>query len=620
MKKVSVYLVFGGALILYNCFGWSKYTPKADGKAKTGGGTVVPSAEAQRRARIEKIKAASAANKARVEQASALSAKEQAAIAAAVEQKLRAEEEKRKSDAAAAAQKRKEDEEKRKKDTAASAQPWNCSACTYQNAAARTVCEMCGAKKPVAVVEEKKGGTEGSDEKKQSKEEAAALEKLRKEMTQLVARQSSLQKDLESARSSEEEAKKKGETLSLSAPLQTQLNDLTTQIKQKQEEIDKRTGTVVSSAAQPPAMTKEELELQKAMAESAEEAGKRAVAAKTSQEALAKAAEAAKQAASRSALVPVVPLVNVGATCFANATLQCLFQLPLLQSNVFSLGDSKDWQAAHPRVSRQSIDHIAQYQQMVIALQGWNPATAFTPAAFCTAMRTRVFGGVGGMQDAAQFFGAFADDLREMSGKTPFDVSIKSTIVCHECKQSSVKTDTEHFLALSIAGGTLKECLTQYMQGEELKGANQYRCGYCNVKRDATKTLKVVSLPEVLVLQFKRYTGTVTITKITAAVSFPLVLGQEDFYQGDEKAAGVVYDLVGMVNHNGSFAGGHYTSYVKSSGDGKWHFCDDAAIKEQTVEQVSAVAGAGVDAGYRGATPYLLFYLRRHEAKASSAS
>jgi ubiquitin C-terminal hydrolase len=368
-----------------------------------------------------------------------------------------------------------------------------------------------------------------------------------------------------------------------------------------------------------PALEKEQkkkLDLAKVLPESAGDAEKRAAAAKASQEALAKAAADAKTAASRSALMPAIPLVNVGSTCFANATLQCLFQLPSLQTMVLGLGDVKTWKPVHP-LEQQSINFIAQYQYLVIALQSWTPSTAFTPITFCTTMRTRVFGGARGSQDAAQFFSAFTDDLGDLKGKTPFDIAVNSTIVCHECEESSAKTETEHYLALSIAGGTLKDCLAQYMQGEELTGTEQYRCSYCNAKHDATKTLKVTSLPDILVLQLKRYTGTTAITKNTTPVSFPLVLDQANFYQGDEKAAGVVYDLVGMVNHNEP---GHYTAYVKSSSDGIWRFCDDTKIAERTSDQVKAVADAGVDKVYREATPYLLFYLRRSAAASSSAA
>jgi ubiquitin C-terminal hydrolase len=263
-------------------------------------------------------------------------------------------------------------------------------------------------------------------------------------------------------------------------------------------------------------------------------------------------------------------------------------------------------------MTQQSIDFIAQYQHMVVALQSWTSTTAFAPTDFCTAMRTHVFGGVVGSQDALQFFAAFAEDAHALCNKTPFDTTVVSTVICSSCGKRFVNKENHTLLALPIAGGTLYDCLKQYQAEESLAG---YRCRYCGSKGTSTKALKVTSLPTVLVLQLKRYTGITTITKIETPVSFPLVLDQANFYQDDEKAAGVVYDLVGMVNHNGPFADGpfargHYTAYVKSSGDGKWRFCDDTKIAERTQDKIKAVADAGVDKDYGNATPYLLFYLR----------
>jgi ubiquitin C-terminal hydrolase len=465
---------------------------------------------------------------------------------------------------------------------------------------------------------------EEQGETKESKEEKAALEKLSSEMAQLVASQQAAQADVVNAQSIlntvTDETQKESVRIEWVRPAQEQLATVAKQIKAKQEAIDKlmgKTSSAVASQSMEAPKTKEDLAMEKAVAESLADVKKREEVEAASQQALARVAAASKGVETRSVLVRTLPLVNVGSTCFANATLQCLFQLPAVQRLVLGLGDSATWKAAHPRLTQQSIDFIAQYQHMVVALQAWTSTEAFAPTAFCTAMRTRVFGGEGGMQDALQFFAAFAEDVRELCYKTPFDTRVVSTVTCGSCGGVVENTENQTFLALPIAGGTLDVCLKQYQAAEPLA---RYRCRSCGRQDTSARALKVTSLPTVLVLQLKRYSGTTAITKITTPVSFPLVLNQANFYQGDEKAAGVAYDLVGMVNHNGSFAGGHYTAYVKNSGDSTWRFCDDATIAARTQDQVKVVADAGVDTGYSSATPYLLFYLRRGASTPSSVS
>lgn len=52
-----------------------------------------------------------------------------------------------------------------------------------------------------------------------------------------------------------------------------------------------------------------------------------------------------------------------------------------------------------------------------------------------------------------------------------------------------------------------------------------------------------------------------------------------------------LYDLFAVVVHKGNFQGGHYISYVRSDGDGRWYLCDDGlvvAVDEEEVKRSSA--------------------------------
>jgi ubiquitin C-terminal hydrolase len=60
-----------------------------------------------------------------------------------------------------------------------------------------------------------------------------------------------------------------------------------------------------------------------------------------------------------------------------------------------------------------------------------------------------------------------------------------------------------------------------------------------------------------------------------------------------------IYDLYGVVHHQGALSGGHYVASLKSEFDGKWRLFNDAHIYELSSSDV-------VDP-----SAYILFYVRR---------
>jgi ubiquitin C-terminal hydrolase len=158
---------------------------------------------------------------------------------------------------------------------------------------------------------------------------------------------------------------------------------------------------------------------------------------------------------------------------------------------------------------------------------------------------------------------------------------------------------------------TVDELLWGHSRPERLVGSNRYRCqsDRCNgALREATKTTRILSFPEVLVIQLKRFDyGSYWTSKISDHVEFPLDFTplastgrlSEDTsllpttsdgettaldlrpYAYDPNAitssptaasAGMLraasrplgitsYSLNAVVNHHGSFFGGHYTAY-----------------------------------------------------------
>jgi len=74
---------------------------------------------------------------------------------------------------------------------------------------------------------------------------------------------------------------------------------------------------------------------------------------------------------------------------------------------------------------------------------------------------------------------------------------------------------------------------------------------------------------------------------------------------GSESTAESLYDLYGVVHHQGGFTTGHYVASLKSESDGKWRLFNDAQIFEVNERDV-------VDN-----SAYILFYIRRDVRQAS---
>jgi len=138
-------------------------------------------------------------------------------------------------------------------------------------------------------------------------------------------------------------------------------------------------------------------------------------------------------------------------------------------------------------------------------------------------------------------------------------------------------------LHVSLVDGDkhLLSALARELGSERLDGSDAVLCPKCNAKTETIKTTWVQRRPDVLMLSLKRtqFAGTGA-HKFAGAVSIPASLKERDLGVGElQVAAGaaasasaptdatagndVVYELVGVVVHDGSADSGHYFACVK---------------------------------------------------------
>lgn len=201
--------------------------------------------------------------------------------------------------------------------------------------------------------------------------------------------------------------------------------------------------------------------------------------------------------------------------------------------------------------------------------------------------------------------------------------------------------------AQALQGGaplTLEECLRDYTEAETLTDA--WRCPHCQQYQPVVKTLDVWSLPDILIVHFKRFRQQTlrgcNSTKLTSMVDFPVhgldmsphLANKRNLNQNQQaedanpiiinnhsgtgtwspwkrarkqsSADDNTYDLYAVCYHHGTdLETGHYTAACRNTFDNKWYLYDDAKVECLNGD------GADVSAELVNNSAYILFYQKR---------
>lgn len=130
---------------------------------------------------------------------------------------------------------------------------------------------------------------------------------------------------------------------------------------------------------------------------------------------------------------------------------------------------------------------------------------------------------------------------------------------------------------------TLFDCLDEYCKVERLENENAYFNSNTNEKEDVDKGILFWSLPQILIIDIKRYNFTGK--KLYNLIDIPLENVNFSKYINGYNSSSYIYDLYGICNHSGGTHGGHYTSYVKVK-NGKWYEFNDTMVREINQENL----------------------------------
>ena len=134
---------------------------------------------------------------------------------------------------------------------------------------------------------------------------------------------------------------------------------------------------------------------------------------------------------------------------------------------------------------------------------------------------------------------------------------------------------------------TLQDCFNLFLEKETLD--DQLFCGNCRCHQYFTKNYELDKMPHILIISLKRFKyNNYFRSKLNQFITYPLQ---------DLELNGANYNLYGVVNHYGSFSGGHYTSIIRNN-DNKWFYLDDSRVYEIKQDRVVH------------SNAYILFYIQ----------
>uniref|UniRef100_UPI00398ED145 ubl carboxyl-terminal hydrolase 18-like isoform X2 n=1 Tax=Pristiophorus japonicus TaxID=55135 RepID=UPI00398ED145 len=319
-----------------------------------------------------------------------------------------------------------------------------------------------------------------------------------------------------------------------------------------------------------------------------------------------------------------VGLTNTGNDCCVNALLQTFFMMPEYK-NILS-------RCQQQGVLKENDNHIPYHLDKVFQdLQNTTQRTV-TPEKFIQCLMLNHIT-VTIQLDAEEIFRSLFSLLQDQLKKTEFIRDINNLHIitteeytkCLQCLQECKQVGYMLTIPLSLCNPSsgelymcVKKSLDAFFEPQILEGGNKCYCDQCGKKTKTMQGSRVLSPPQILCLQLKRFDLATNLGKAVKSynfMAFPDRLNLDNFNKEHHRQMDT-YNLLSVIVHIGSTSFGHYYAYIRRFPEMDWYCFRDEYVTKATWKDVTTTFGSspssscGLNRFQMGETAYLLFYKR----------
>ena len=276
-----------------------------------------------------------------------------------------------------------------------------------------------------------------------------------------------------------------------------------------------------------------------------------------------------------------IGLKNLASTCYMNSILQQIFMIPMLRETILSIKNTK------PKTV------LFELQLLFSALKVYE-SQYYDPTSFVIVNKLNFYE----QMDADEYFGIFIDkvesDIKNLYSNDSenkykdlfrffFGIKALDELKFVDCNHKRYNEFFYNNIQLEVKGfNNLDSSMKNYFKTEIMDGENKINCEECKMKRTCHKRQIFKSLPNILVINLKRFEfdyNTMLKSKLNNYFEFPFELDMKEYLIDDHKETNTKYELTGITIHFGFSDYGHYYDLIKAS-DGKWYKFNDDYVTE----------------------------------------